>query len=45
VEKGYENVYGVVTERGGTGPVRKMNSQLFYWLAGRLHRRPNHQER
>ena len=29
-EDGYENVYGVVTERGGTGPVRKMNSQLFY---------------
>jgi polyisoprenyl-phosphate glycosyltransferase len=35
-EEGYENVYGVVTERGGTGPVRKMNSQLFYWLAGKL---------
>ena len=35
-EKGYENVYGVVTERGGTGPVRKMNSSLFYWLAGKL---------
>ncbi|EHB49717.1 glycosyl transferase family 2 [Mycolicibacterium rhodesiae JS60] len=35
-EQGYENVYGVVTERGGTGPIRKMNSQLFYWLAGRL---------
>lgn len=35
-EQGYENVYGVVTERGGTGPIRKMNSQLFYWLAGKL---------
>ena len=35
-EQGYENVYGVVTERGGTGPIRRMNSQLFYWLAGRL---------
>jgi glycosyltransferase involved in cell wall biosynthesis len=35
-EQGYENVYGVVTERGGTGPVRRMNSQLFYWLAGKL---------
>jgi len=35
-EEGYENVYGVVTERGGTGPIRKMNSRLFYWLAGRL---------
>ncbi|OBI26215.1 glycosyl transferase [Mycobacterium sp. E1386] len=35
-EEGYENVYGVVTERTGTGPIRKMNSQLFYWLAGKL---------
>lgn len=35
-EQGYENVYGVVTERGGVGPIRRMNSQLFYWLAGRL---------
>lgn len=35
-EEGYENVYGVVTERRGTGPIRAMNSKLFYWLAGRL---------
>ena len=35
-EEGYENVYGVVTERRGTGPIRRMNSLLFYWLAGRL---------
>ena len=35
-EGGYENVYGVVTERRGTGPIRTMNSRLFYWLAGRL---------
>ncbi|MBY0442933.1 MAG: glycosyltransferase family 2 protein [Mycobacteriaceae bacterium] len=35
-EQGYENVYGVVTERGGTGLIRRMNSRLFYWLAGRL---------
>ncbi|TDK95729.1 glycosyltransferase [Mycobacterium paragordonae] len=35
-EQGYENVYGVVTERGGVGLIRRMNSQLFYWLAGRL---------
>jgi polyisoprenyl-phosphate glycosyltransferase len=35
-EDGYENIYGVVTERRGTGPIRKMNSQLFYWLAGQL---------
>lgn len=35
-EAGYENVYGVVTERRGTGPIRTMNSKLFYWLAGKL---------
>lgn len=35
-EEGYENVYGVVTERRGTGPIRTLNSKLFYWLAGKL---------
>lgn len=35
-EEGWENVYGVVTKRVGTNPIRRMNSQLFYWLAGRL---------
>ncbi len=35
-EKGYENIYGVVTKREGTGPIRTMNSKLFYWLAGKL---------
>jgi glycosyltransferase involved in cell wall biosynthesis len=35
-EEGYEQVYGIVTERQGTGPIRRMNSQLFYWLANRL---------
>ncbi len=35
-EEGYENVYGIVSARHGTGPVRRMNSQLFYWLAARL---------
>jgi dolichol-phosphate mannosyltransferase len=35
-EEGYENVYGVITERRGTGPIRAMNSRLFYWLAGML---------
>lgn len=33
-EKGWENVFGVVTKRGGTGPIRRMNSRLFYWFAG-----------
>ncbi|MDA9863358.1 glycosyltransferase family 2 protein [bacterium] len=35
-ELGYENVYGVVTRRVGTGPLRRMNSRAFYWLAARL---------
>ena len=35
-EKGYEVVYQIVTERKGTGPLRRMNSRLFYWLAGKM---------
>jgi polyisoprenyl-phosphate glycosyltransferase len=35
-EEGYENVYGIVTARRGTGPIRRMNSRLFYLVAGRL---------
>lgn len=35
-ELGYENVYGIVTERRGTGPIRSLNSKVFYWLAGKL---------
>ncbi len=35
-EEGYENIYGVVTERQGTGPLRTFNSKAFYWLAGKL---------
>ncbi len=35
-EQGYENVYGIVTRRHGVGPVRRANSQLFYWLINRL---------
>lgn len=35
-EEGWENVFGVVTKRGGTGPIRRMNSVVFYWLAGKL---------
>jgi dolichol-phosphate mannosyltransferase len=33
-EEGYEIVYQIVTDRKGTGPIRRMNSQLFYWVAG-----------
>ena len=35
-EEGWENIYGVIKKRGGTGPIRRMNSALFYWLAGKL---------
>ncbi len=35
-ESGYENIYGIVTERQGTGLIRRINSQAFYWLAARL---------
>ena len=35
-EAGYENIYGIVTKREGTGPIRTMNSKLFYWLAVKL---------
>ncbi|MBE7191639.1 MAG: glycosyltransferase family 2 protein [Gordonia polyisoprenivorans] len=35
-EEGWENVYGVVTERRGTSALRSFNSRTFYWLAGRL---------
>ena len=35
-EKGYENIYMVVSQRQGTGPLRTFNSKAFYWLAGKL---------
>jgi len=35
-EDGYEIAYQVVTERQGTGPIRRMNSQIFYWMANKL---------
>jgi glycosyltransferase involved in cell wall biosynthesis len=35
-EDGWENVYGIVTKRDGTGPIRTMNSKLFYFLAGQM---------
>ena len=33
-EQGYENIYGIVTKRDGTSPIRKFNSKLFYRVAG-----------
>jgi polyisoprenyl-phosphate glycosyltransferase len=35
-EAGHDNVYGLVTQRQGTGPIRRLNSHLFYWLANTL---------
>jgi len=35
-EEGYENIYMVVTQRTGTGPIRTFNSKAFYWIAGKL---------
>lgn len=35
-EEGFENVYGVVTRREGTGPIRTINSKMFYWFADKL---------
>jgi dolichol-phosphate mannosyltransferase len=35
-EEGYENIFGIVTKREGTGPIRTINSKMFYWLAGKL---------
>jgi dolichol-phosphate mannosyltransferase len=35
-EEGYENIYGVVSERQGTGLIRRFNSQLFYRIASKL---------
>jgi dolichol-phosphate mannosyltransferase len=35
-EQGYENVYGIVTRRQGTGLIRRTNSQIFYWVMGKL---------
>jgi dolichol-phosphate mannosyltransferase len=35
-EQGWENIYGVITKRHGTGPIRTMNSKLFYFVANIL---------
>ena len=35
-EEGYENIYMVVTQRTGTGPIRTFNSKAFYWIARKL---------
>jgi polyisoprenyl-phosphate glycosyltransferase len=35
-EAGYENIYGVVSQRQGTNVIRRINSQIFYWIASKL---------
>jgi polyisoprenyl-phosphate glycosyltransferase len=35
-EQGYENVYQVITKREGTGLIRRINSQGFYWLINKM---------
>ncbi|HCL28909.1 MAG TPA: glycosyltransferase [Candidatus Latescibacteria bacterium] len=35
-EQGYDNVFGIVDRRHGTGPIRRLNSQLYYWLLAKL---------
>jgi polyisoprenyl-phosphate glycosyltransferase len=35
-EAGYQNIYGVVTKRTGTGPIRTLNSKIFYLIASSL---------
>jgi dolichol-phosphate mannosyltransferase len=35
-EAGYENIFGVVTQRQGTNKLRAFNSRLFYVIAGFL---------
>jgi len=35
-ESGFDNVYGIVSKRSGVPIVRRMNSQIFYFIANRL---------
>jgi polyisoprenyl-phosphate glycosyltransferase len=35
-EQGYDHVHGIVKSRQGTGPIRRLNSNLFYLVAGTL---------
>lgn len=32
-EEGYENVYAYISKREGSSLLRRMNSQIFYWIA------------
>jgi dolichol-phosphate mannosyltransferase len=35
-EQGFDVVYQIVTRREGTSLIRRMNSQIFYWLINKL---------
>jgi dolichol-phosphate mannosyltransferase len=35
-EEGYENVYGIVRKRPNKGLLRRLNSQIFYYIINRL---------
>jgi glycosyltransferase involved in cell wall biosynthesis len=35
-EEGYENVYGIIKKRTGKGLLRRLNSQLFYFIINKL---------
>jgi len=35
-EEGYENIFQIVSKRKGTPLIRRMNSQIFYWIVGKL---------
>jgi len=35
-EEGYENIYGVIENREGTHWLRRVNSKLFYTIAGKM---------
>jgi len=38
-EEGFENIYGVIKKRSGTNLMRKINSILFYKIAGKMTNR------
>ena len=35
-EEGFENIYQIVSKRTGTSLLRRLNSQLFYYIVNRL---------
>lgn len=35
-ERGFDNVFGIVTRRRGSSLLRRVNSQIFYWLINRM---------